>query len=343
MPRRRALALLALVAVVLVVVVLGVAGFLWRTPSSVTDGVAAVPTGQAHAPFAVPTTTTASAGAGSGSAGAVRDSASAGSTASAAASGGGATGTPPALPVAATGQSARIEETGSITLLVPGSQIQPDLSRLTALAVANGGFVANSATQSSTSGSPAQGALTLSVPVASFASVLSEVQGLGRVDGLTTKATDVTGQYVDLQARIAALQSSRQQYLTIMTRASSIGDVLAVQQQLDTLQSQIEQLQGQLQVLDSETTYSTLTVTLLQKAVVASAPGPASGLTSAWHAATSGFVSGFEGLVRISGPMLFALLLLAAIVLAVRVAWRQSTAWRSIARYDSGGSGGVKP
>ena len=73
----------------------------------------------------------------------------------------------------------------------------------------------------------------------------------GKTTKLTTKATDVTGQYVDLQSRIAALEASRQQYLTIMAKATTVGDVLAVQAQLDTIQSQIEQLQGQLQVLTS--------------------------------------------------------------------------------------------
>ena len=57
------------------------------------------------------------------------------------------------------------------------------------------------------------------------------------------------GQYVDLQSRITALQDSRQQYLTILAKATTVGDVLAVQEQLDGIQSQIEQLQGQLQVL----------------------------------------------------------------------------------------------
>ena len=45
-----------------------------------------------------------------------------------------------------------------------------------------------------------------------------------------------------------------------MTKAASIGDVLAVQAQLDTLQSQIQQLQGQLAVLRERDDYSTMTV-----------------------------------------------------------------------------------
>jgi hypothetical protein len=228
----------------------------------------------------------------------------------------------PGQPLAATGQPAKIEETGGLNLVVPGAQIQADLSRVATLAVASGGFVASTQTQSAAPGTPAQGTMTLQVPEASFNAVLAQIRGLGRVASLTTSATDVTGQYVDLQARITALQDSRQQYLTIMTKATTIGGILAVQVQLQNLQSQLEQLQGQLQVLNNQTTYATLAVTLSQKAVTPPPPKPESGLLKAWHAAVGGFVAGFEGVVRVAGPLFFGLLLLAALVLVGRWAWR---------------------
>ena len=228
----------------------------------------------------------------------------------------------PASPPGATGQSARIEETGAITLVVAGSEIQTDINRVMAVATGNGGFVASTESQVATPGSPAQGTVTLDVPEANFDNVLAQVKGFGKVGLLTTNATDVTGQYVNLQARITALQDSRQQYLTIMTKATTIGGILSVQSQLDNLQSQLEQLQGQLQVLDNETTYATLAVTLAQKVVPPPPPKSQSGLMKAWDGAVSGFVAGFEGVVRVAGPLLFALLLLAALVVAGRWAWR---------------------
>jgi Domain of unknown function (DUF4349) len=228
----------------------------------------------------------------------------------------------PAQPSVVTGQPAKVEETGGITLVIPAAQIEPDLSRVATLAVASGGFVASTQTQSAAPGTPAQGTITVQVPEGSFNGVLAQVRGLGRVASLTTSATDVTGQYVDLQARITALEDSRQQYLTIMTKATTIGGILAVQAQLQNLQAQLQQLQGQLQVLDNETTYSTLAVTLTQKVVTPPPPRPEPGLSKAWHAAVGGFVAGFEGVVRVAGPLFFALLLLAALVLVGRWAWK---------------------
>ena len=46
------------------------------------------------------------------------------------------------------------------------------------------------------------------MPVDDFATVLRQAQALGTTSDLTTKATDVTGQYVDLQSRITALEDS---------------------------------------------------------------------------------------------------------------------------------------
>ncbi|HMK97039.1 MAG TPA: DUF4349 domain-containing protein [Acidimicrobiales bacterium] len=217
-----------------------------------------------------------------------------------------------------------IEETGALTVLVPARQIEADVGSLMGLATGSGGFVASTSTQSAEPGSPAQAMVTLQVPVASFGNVVDQVKSLGKVASEETSATDVTGQYVDLQARITALEDSRSQYLTIMTKATTIGGILAVQSQLDNLQSQLDQLQSQLKTVTNETTYASLVVTLAQSVVAPPPPRPEPGLLRAWRGAVSGFVAGFEGLVRVAGPLFFALLLLAALVMAGRLAWRSA-------------------
>ncbi len=221
------------------------------------------------------------------------------------------------------GRSSRIEQSGTLGLTVGRGAVARTVTALTVLAGAHGGFVAHSETQSGVDGAP-HGSVTLEVPVDSFAAVLKKAETLGRPSGVSTKATDVTGQYVDLQARIAALESSRQQYLTLMTRATTIGDVLSVQEQIDTIQSQLEQLQGQLQVLTSETSYSTLTTTVDEaSAPPRRSPLPQPGLVQAWHQSLGGFVDGVEGIVRFAGPALFALACLGGVLLGGRALWRR--------------------
>jgi hypothetical protein len=223
-------------------------------------------------------------------------------------------------------QSARIEATGSVDLTIPDGKVESVLTTLTAMATADGGFVAGSQAQIGAGGpgSASSGTIVLQVPEPTFASMVSQVQKVGHPTSVTTSSTDVTSQYVDLQSRITALQASRQQYLTIMTQANSIGDILAVQSQLETLQSQIEQLQGQLNVLNSQTTYGTLTVNLTEAGHHVTPPPVhlQSAISKAWSAGVGGFVSGVEWLIRIGGTVLFVLLALAVLAWGGRWAWR---------------------
>ncbi len=235
---------------------------------------------------------------------------------------------PAPLPSGIVGQPAKVVTTGTIDLALGNDPVGPAVTRLTTIADGAGGFVAQSNVQLGPSNGavPSSGTLVLQVPQAAFASVLTQVQSIAKVTSMSSTSTDVTSQYVDLQARINALQASRQQYLTILGQATSISDILAVQSQLDTIQSQIEQLQGQLNLLDSQTTYSTLTVSLSQSGHRPPPPPvPQSGVTRAWHQSVSGFTSGVEWLIRIAGRTLFVLLVLAVLVVAGRWAWR---AWR---------------
>jgi hypothetical protein len=321
-------------AVVLLAIVAGAAlVFGTSTPKAKTFGSAVARTPSTTAPVQAPAATgrgsVNSVGAGATSAGNAKSSNAAvaqPSSSSTGSSTGADQPTTATLPTAV-GQPARIQQTGSLDLAVTKGALSATVTKLTTLATTYGGFVANSQSDSSTS--TAQGpsaSVTLQIPVANFSAVLKEAETFGKVSQVTTKATDVTAQYVDLQQRIAAAEASRQQYLTIMTKAYSVGDVLAVQAQLDTLQSQIEQLQGQLQVLSSETDYSTLVSQL-------SEPGSSpphhhkavalTGLPKAWHDSVHGFVDGVEGLVRVAGPVLFALLCLAALLLGGQLSWRR--------------------
>jgi hypothetical protein len=231
---------------------------------------------------------------------------------------------PAPLPQAAVGQPAKIEQTGTLDLAVKKGALARTMTGLTNLAGAVGGFVANSQSQNGTGGGTAYGTITMEVPVNDFAAVLKATERYGKTSNVSTNATDVTGQYVDLQARLSALEDSRQQYLTILAKATSIGDILSVQEQLNVIQQQIEQLQGQLQLLTSQTSYSKVTVSV-SEGTPPPRPGPLpeSGLVHAWHDSVGGFVAGVEGVVRLAGPFLFALLCLALVAVGGRVLWRR--------------------
>jgi hypothetical protein len=221
----------------------------------------------------------------------------------------------------------KIESTGSMDLTVPN--LDTAVSALTTLVAGDGGFVAAEQTQSASPGVPASGTVTLQVPQTSFSALVDQVKRLGVSSQVSTKQVDVTGQYVDLQAQITALRATQQQYLTIMTKAQSIGDILAVQQQLDSINSQLQQVEGELNLLDSQTAYGTLTVALTEpgpKLAPAPAPKPApkppTGLAAAWGSARHGFADGVYWVVRQTGGLAFLILLAGLLYLLGRVGRR---------------------
>lgn len=230
-------------------------------------------------------------------------------------------GTDLAVPI----RSARVVQTGQISLGVRHGQVQPALDRLGTIAIGAGGYVSDSKSDQG-DGTPS-GATTIRVPVARFASVEAQVRRVGHVVSISTQATDVTATYVDLSARIDALSQTRATYLTLLSRATSIGDTLAVQQQIQQVQTQLEQLQGQQKVLADSSDLATLAVSITETG--AAAPPVAhkpSGFGKAWHEAASGFNTGLKAIIRIAGPLLLVVLVVGLIALIGylgRVAYRR--------------------
>jgi len=105
--------------------------------------------------------------------------------------------------------------------------------------------------------------LVVRVPQAELTSALAEVKRLGRGTGSERiTSDDVTDEYIDLSARISGQEKLEQQYLEILKHAESVKDALEVQKQLSEVRTEIERLRGRAQLIEKETTYSTLTVHL---------------------------------------------------------------------------------
>ena len=76
-----------------------------------------------------------------------------------------------------------------------------------------------------------------------------------------TSSVEVTGQLVDLEARLANLRASEKAFQAIAAKATKITDILEVQNQLTNVRGQIEQLDAQRSHLSDQASYGTLSVT----------------------------------------------------------------------------------
>ena len=219
----------------------------------------------------------------------------------------------------------RVIKTGSVELEVPRGRFGQTVTSLTSLATGLGGYISESKTFETAS--VPNGTITLRVPASSFEALLGQVRAKGKVKSATSGGQDVTGQYTDLQARLTALSAERDQLLTILRSARSVPDILSVQDRVTGVQSQIEQLQGQLKVLDDQSSFGTLAVSVAEPG----APPPVTpvsthrrGIKKAWHEAVDGFVGGAEAVLAHSGAVLLVLVFVAAIAVAIRFLWSWS-------------------
>lgn len=104
--------------------------------------------------------------------------------------------------------------------------------------------------------------LTVRVPQEQFNDALRRIRAIGDIEVVSSnvQGQDVTDQFVDLQARLAAKQAEEERYLALLVRADKIDDILKIDATLAQVRTQIEQLQGQIRSIESRTTYSTITV-----------------------------------------------------------------------------------
>lgn len=202
--------------------------------------------------------------------------------------------------------------------------------RITTIAESKGGFVIES-TQSSSNAKTATRdtvAMTVRVPAEKFNEALDEIRKTAsRVIVETVRGTDVTEEFIDIEARLKAKRALEAQFLEIMKRANSVEDALNVQRQLAEVRGEIEKIEGRKRFLENQASLSTIKIRLQTPAAFSQqSKGFFSRLTesvgSGFDAALS-FILGFITILIAALP--FFLLIVLPIYLVLRYFWRK---WR---------------
>ncbi|MDQ6794751.1 MAG: DUF4349 domain-containing protein, partial [Chloroflexota bacterium] len=152
---------------------------------------------------------------------------------------------------------AKIVRTGSLNVQVKDLDVALTAGRDAVRAA--GGYVG--ASKQTNDGDNSVASVTYRIPSDRWEESLTALRRLGKVLGEQTDAIEVTGQLVDLQARIANLRASEQALQGIAAKATKISDVLEVESRLTEVRGQIEQLDGQRAHLADQAGLGTLTVT----------------------------------------------------------------------------------
>src|SRR5580693_350700 len=222
-------------------------------------------------------------------------------TAEALAPGAGAPGSRAAAS-SATGQSAGAGTTAVLApasdiiytaqLTVRAANVSSAAAKAAQIAEGVGGYISNETTSADPDQpSEATATVQLKVPVASYPAALGQLAGsLGTQLSLQEQAQDVTQQVADVNSQVASYEAAITQLRTLLSHAGSVGDLLSVQNQINNEESALEELEAQQRALSHETTYATVSITILgpkAKPVPHHSKAPpslAGGLGAGWHA-----------------------------------------------------------
>jgi hypothetical protein len=220
-------------------------------------------------------------------------------------------------------------------LTVRAKDVTTALGQATQIVEASGGYVA----QENASADPdhpasATATITFKIPVALYQQTLASLSGgtVGTQLSLQQQAQDVTQQVADVASQVTSDELAIAQLRELLKHAGSVGDLLQVQNQINTEEGNLEAMQAQQRALDHEVTYATITVTIVGPKAVAPKPhkntpppGLVSGATGGWHA----FKLTIDWILAIFGavaPFAAALAVLAALAWWIRRRLRRPAA-----------------
>jgi hypothetical protein len=213
-------------------------------------------------------------------------------------------------------------------LTVRASSVPAAVSRATSIVTGAGGYVSSeNATSNPDHPSQATATITLKIPVAVYAATLAQLSsGLGTQLSLQQQAQDVTQQVADVSSRVASDQAAIVQLRALLKHAGSVGDLLSVQDQINSEESDLEAMLAQQSALNHETSYATITITVLgpkapkvvaKPAKPKSPPGFANGVSGGWRAFRTS-VSWFLAILGAVAPFAAVVALLSALAYWIR-------------------------
>jgi len=153
----------------------------------------------------------------------------------------------------------KIVKTGSMTLEV--ENITETMDEVAEMADELSGYVVSSYKYEYERG--VSGRIVIRVPFERFEEAFSRLRQLAiAVPYETTTATDVTEEYVDLEAQLSNLLATEAQYLALLEKAENVEEMLMVQKELSKVRGEIEQIEGRMKYLEQTSETSLIEVNL---------------------------------------------------------------------------------
>ncbi|REE92998.1 uncharacterized protein DUF4349 [Paenibacillus taihuensis] len=192
----------------------------------------------------------------------------------------------------------------------------------------SGGYLLKFADKKTTS--ELGGTYTVKVPASGFNGFITELQKMKHVSfESSAEGTDVTQEYVDLEARLKARKVVEERLLSFMEKATKTTDLLAISKQLGDVQTEIEQIKGRMKYLDNNVAYSTIDLRMYQvlepePQVLKEDPKFVERIKDAMTGSTNVIYAFFQGLVIFIAGALPVLVILVIIGIPLYLVYRSN-------------------
>lgn len=108
--------------------------------------------------------------------------------------------------------------------------------------------------------------LKVRIPAEKFERFISELEkGKEEIESKNIQARDVTSEYFDAESRLLNKREYLKRYKVLLAKASTIKDILSIEEAIRILQEEIESKEGILKYLNDQISFSTLDINLYQE------------------------------------------------------------------------------
>jgi hypothetical protein len=105
----------------------------------------------------------------------------------------------------------------------------------------------------------------LKIKTESLEAVIQEIGKLGKLKRRQIVGDDVTESYLDYKIRLENAEKIRARYLSLLEKAQTIDEIIAVEKELARINTDIDLLKGKINLLDNQIAYATIQVNIQRK------------------------------------------------------------------------------
>jgi hypothetical protein len=171
-----------------------------------------------------------------------------------------------------------------------------------------GGYITNSTSQVNQSGKK-QGTLTIRVQADKYDAMLAELAKIGKVMNQNITGRDVTEEYVDAEARLKTQRELEARLLQLLAeKTANLTAVVEVEQKLANVRENIEKTEGRMRMLKDQASYSTITVSIYEPAILNTSSG------GFFYELERGFEKGLTGFTKVLAGIITFVIAMAPIL-----------------------------